>query len=179
MNETKKIFTQIIGQKQISSPGKKDSPKSQGPDTLVPANKKDPPLEGVHYTNIGVMWTLKHETISPKCYELIIKEFLKGNTHLELNNFYNHIKVCLNVVIIPQENLLPDYQSIKIHSEFEEYFAPDCSHPSYSWNEQKYTSLGQSVLVKLANNNGVKYSVAPHSYKSVNNHAHEISGWTI
>ena len=32
------------------SPDKKDSPKSQDPTTLVPANKRDPPLEGGHST---------------------------------------------------------------------------------------------------------------------------------
>ena len=31
----------------------------------------------------------------------------------------------------------------------------------------------------LTNDTNVKYSMAPHSYKAVNNHAHEISGWKI
>ena len=37
-----------------------DPPKSQDPTTMVPANKKAPPLEGGNYMKIGGMWTLKH-----------------------------------------------------------------------------------------------------------------------
>ena len=44
------------------------------------------------------MLNLKHEIISPKFYELLIKIELKGDNALELNNFYNHINMCLNVV---------------------------------------------------------------------------------
>ena len=65
---------------------------------MVPDNKRSPPLEGVHYTKIGGMWTLKHEISSPKFYELLIKTEIKGDTALDLNNFYNHTKLCLNVV---------------------------------------------------------------------------------
>ena len=80
------------------------------------------------------MWTLKHEISSPKLYELLIKTELKGDTAMDLNNFFNHINMCLNAVTRLREDLLPDYQSIKTHSEFEEYFVPDRDHPSYSWN---------------------------------------------
>ena len=55
-------------QKTDSSPDKMDSPKSQDPTTVVPSNKKDPPLKVGHYTKIGGMWTLKHEISSPKIY---------------------------------------------------------------------------------------------------------------
>ena len=55
------------------SPEKKDLPKSQDPTTVVPANNKAPPLEGGNSTNIGVMWSLKHDISSPKFYELLIK----------------------------------------------------------------------------------------------------------
>ena len=51
-----------------SSPEKKDSPKSYDPTTVVPYNKKGPPLEGRHYTKIGGMWNLKHDIILPKFY---------------------------------------------------------------------------------------------------------------
>ena len=44
------------------------------------------------------MWNLKHDIKSPKFYELIIKEELKGDTALDLKNFYNHIQMCLNEV---------------------------------------------------------------------------------
>ena len=52
---------------------KMDSPKAQDPTTLLPANNNTPPLEGGNSTKIGAMWTLKHEIISPKFYELLIK----------------------------------------------------------------------------------------------------------
>ena len=38
---------------------------------------------------------------------------------MELKNFYNHIKMCINVEIRLQEDLLPDYESIKRNSDFE------------------------------------------------------------
>ena len=88
------------------------------------------------------MWTLKHEIISPKFYDILVKTEIKGDTALDLKNFVNHINMCLNAVTRLIEDLPPDCQSIKGHSEFEEYFVPDCNHPSYSWNVQIYTSLG-------------------------------------
>ena len=48
---------------------------------------------------------------------------------MDIKNFYNHIKMCLNVVTRLREYLLPGYQSIKIQSQFEEYFIPDFDHP--------------------------------------------------
>ena len=68
------IIASMMNQIKISksSPDKKDSPKAQDTTTVVPANKKSPPLEGGHSTKIGGMWTLKHEIGSPKFYELII-----------------------------------------------------------------------------------------------------------
>ena len=102
------------------------------------------------------MWTLKHEISSPKFYELFIKTELKGYTALDLNNFYNHINICINVVTRLQEDLIPSYQSIKRYSDFEEYFIPDRDHPSYSCNFQTYTSLGHSLLVAMNNYTCVK-----------------------
>ena len=43
------------------------------PTTVVPYNKRFPPLDGGQSTKIGGMWTLKHEIISPKFYEILIK----------------------------------------------------------------------------------------------------------
>ena len=80
------------------------------------------------------MWNLKHEISLPKFYELLTKIELKGNTDLDLKNFYNHIKMCLNVVTRLREDLLPTYNIIKRHSEFKEYFVPDRDPPSYFWN---------------------------------------------
>ena len=76
-------------------------------------------LEGGHSTKIRGMWTLKHEISSPKFYELLIKTEIKGDTALDLKNFFNHIKISLNSVTRLIEDLLPGYQSIKRHSDFE------------------------------------------------------------
>ena len=46
--------------------------------TVVPANKKDLPLEGVSSTKEGYLWTLKHEISSPKFYEILINTGLKS-----------------------------------------------------------------------------------------------------
>ena len=70
----------------------------QDPNTVVPYNKKSPPLECGHSTKIGGMWTLKHDISLPKFYELLIKAELKGDTAMDLKNFYNHNKMCLHVV---------------------------------------------------------------------------------
>ena len=42
-----------------SSPDHKDEPKYQDPTTVVPANRRAPPLDGGHYIKIVGMWTLK------------------------------------------------------------------------------------------------------------------------
>ena len=91
-------------------------------------------LEGGHYEENGGMWTLKHEISSPKFYGILIKTDLRGDTDMDLNNFYIQINVCLNAVTRLREELLPSYKSIKINSDFREYFVPYRSHPSYYWN---------------------------------------------
>ena len=65
----------------------------------IPANKRAPPLEGGNFTNIGGIGTLKHEIRSQKFYELLINTELKGDTSMYLDNFYNHIKMCINAMI--------------------------------------------------------------------------------
>ena len=117
-------------------------------------------MDGGHSTKLGDIWNLKHEISSPKSYELLIKIELKGDTDLDLKNFYNHINMCLNAVIRLIEYLLTDYHSIQRHSDFEEYFIPDCDQPSYSWNVHIYTSLGDSLVVAMTNDTSVKYSMA-------------------
>ena len=77
------------------------------------------------------MWTLKHEISSPKFYDILIKTELKGDTAMDIKNFFNQISMCLNAVTRLREDLLTDYQSIQRHSDFEEYFVPDSNHPSY------------------------------------------------
>ena len=125
------------------------------------------------------MWTLKHEISSPRLYELLIKTELKGDTALDLNNLYNHIKMSLNAVTRLKVELLPDYLSVKINYEFKECFVPDRNHTSYSYNIQVYNSLGHSLLVAMTNNTCVKSSMSPQAYKIVSTRAHEISGWNI
>ena len=161
------------------SPYQKDTSNDLEPTTVVPANRRDPPLDGGHSTKIGGMWNIKHEISSPKFYELLIKTELKGDTAMDLKNFYNHIKMFLNAMTRLQEDLLPGHQSIKRHSEFAKYFIPDYYHPSYSWDLQIYTSLRHSLLVAMINDTCVKSSMATQAYKVVSTHAHEISGWTI
>ena len=125
------------------------------------------------------MWILKYEISLPKFYELLFKAELKGYTSMDIKNLYNHINVCLNAVTRLQEDLLSGYQSIKRHSQFAEYFVPDCDHPFYSWNFQIYTSLGNLLLVTLTNDTCVKSSMEPQAYNFFITHDHEISGCTI
>ena len=101
-----------------SSPTHKDTSTPQYITTVVPTNRRAPSLEGGHSTKIGGMWNLKHEIRSPKFYELLIKTELKGDTALDLKNLFNHIKMCHNAVTRLREDLLPDYQSIKRHTQF-------------------------------------------------------------
>ena len=75
-----------------------NSPKAKYPTTVVRANKRALPLKYGHFTKVGGMWTLKHEISSPKLYELLIKTELKGDTALDIKNFYIHIKMYLNAV---------------------------------------------------------------------------------
>ena len=95
-----------------SSPTKKDTSTPPDPTIVVLTNRRAPPFEEGHYTKIGGMWNLKHEISSPKFYELLIKTELKGDTALDLNNFFEHIKMCINAVNRLREDILPDYQSI-------------------------------------------------------------------
>ena len=122
IKETLKVFTTFMMDQtnnSKSSPTQKDTLTPPDPNTVVPTNRRDSPLEGGGSTKIGGMWTLKHEISSSKFYELLIKTELKGDTNLDLNNFFNHINMCLNAVNRLREDLIPDYQYIKRHSEFE------------------------------------------------------------
>ena len=98
------MITPTMDQIKISksSPDKKDSPKYQDTNNVVPYNKKYPPLEGGHSTKIGGIWNIKHEIRSPKFYEILIKTELKRDTDLELKNFYNYIKMFINAATIIQ-----------------------------------------------------------------------------
>ena len=98
---------------------------------------------------------------------------------MDLKNFYNHINMCLNAVTRLREDLFSVYQSIKRQYDFAEYFIIDRDNPSYYRHLQLYISLGRSLLVSMTNDTCVKYSMSSQSYKVVNTHAHEISGYTI
>ena len=83
-----------------SSTTQNDSPNTLCHTTLVPTNSRDPPLVRGQSTKIGGVWALKHDIRSPKIYEILIKIELKGDTYMDLNNLYNHIKMCLDAVTI-------------------------------------------------------------------------------
>ena len=76
-----------------SLPTQNDTSTPPDPTTVVPEMRRGPQLEGGQCTKIGGMWNLKHEISSPKLYELLRKTELKGDTALDLNNLYNHIKM--------------------------------------------------------------------------------------
>ena len=54
-----------------------------------------------------------------KSYEILVNTELKGDTDLDLKNFYNHIKMSLDAVSRLIEDLCPGYQSIKRHPKVE------------------------------------------------------------
>ena len=81
-------------------PDKIDPPKDQDSTTVFPDNNKAPTLDGKYYEKISVRRAVKHDISSQKLYELLIRIELKDDTALELKNFYNHIKMCMNVVTI-------------------------------------------------------------------------------
>ena len=54
-----------------------DSPKAQYSTTFALTNKKAPSLESGDSDKYFGMFNLKHETSSPKSYELLIKTKLK------------------------------------------------------------------------------------------------------
>ena len=58
----KTLATFMIDQANISkySPAQKDASTPPDPTTVVPNNRRDPPLEGGNSTKIGGMCTLKH-----------------------------------------------------------------------------------------------------------------------
>ena len=89
------------------------------------------------------MWTLKHDISSPRLYELLIKIELKGDNALNLNNFYNHVKMSLNTVTKLREHLLTDFLSIKQNNAFKEYIVPESNHIAFKWNRQVYHSIGE------------------------------------
>ena len=97
-------------------PTQKNSPNTLDPTNVLKTSKRAPPLGGGQSTKVGGMWNLKHDISSPKFYELLIKTEIKGDTDIDLNNVYNHIKMCLNEFTRIREDLLPGCQSINIHN---------------------------------------------------------------
>ena len=111
LTENLQVLTEMMIDKNNiskSSPAHKDTSPPPDPTTVFPTNKRAPPLKWGHSIKIGGIWTLKHEISSPKLYELLIKTELKVDTALDIKNFLNHIKMCLNAVTILREDLLPD-----------------------------------------------------------------------
>ena len=70
-----------------------DSPKDQYLKTVVPANNIATLLESGNSVKNGDMCNLKHEIISPKFNELIIKIEIKGDTSLNLKKHNNNIQI--------------------------------------------------------------------------------------
>ena len=166
----------MMVQNHNSLPDKMGSPNYQYPTTVFPTNNKAPPLEGICSTKIGGMQTLKHEIRSSKFYELFINIVIKGETAMELKNFYNEIRMCFNDLNRTQEYLVTDNQSTKIHPQFQEYFVPYISQPYYDWNTHTYNSLVHSLLMALKIYTYLKFSFSPQSYKVVTTHT-KISGY--
>ena len=74
--ETIRVLTSLIMDQTNNSKystTQKDTSTPLDPITVVLDNRRDPPLEGRHSTNIGGMWILQHEISSPKFYELLTK----------------------------------------------------------------------------------------------------------
>ena len=92
-----------------SSPTKNDTSTPLEPTTMVTTNRRATPLEVGHSIKIGGTWNLKHEISSPKFYEILTKTELKGDTALDIKNFFNRIDMSLNDVTRLIEDLLPDY----------------------------------------------------------------------
>ena len=78
--EDLKVLTEIITSMMDHtnnskfSPSQKDTSKPLDPTTVVPASSRDSTLYRGYSTKIGGVWTLKHDIISPKFYELLIKK---------------------------------------------------------------------------------------------------------
>ena len=85
------MIASIMDQIKIlkSSSGTNYSPKAQDPTTVVPANKRDQPLQDGHYKKIGGMWTLKHEISSPKLYELLTDFTTLSSPFIQINIVLN------------------------------------------------------------------------------------------
>ena len=64
-------------------------------------------------------WNLKNDINSPKLYEFIIKIELKGDTTLDVNNFYNNINISLDAVKNTKEDLIRSFQQIIHQNTFE------------------------------------------------------------
>ena len=76
LTENLQVFTVLtMDQTNISksSPTQKDTSTHPYPTTVVPTDRRAPPLQGGQSTKIGGMWTIKHEINSPKFYEILIK----------------------------------------------------------------------------------------------------------
>ena len=113
------MSTHMMSQKHNSFPDHMDLPKAQYTSTEVPLIRRLWSWKAGILKKNGGWWTLKHEIRSQESYKLLIKTELRGVSAMDLKNIYNHIKMCINVVTRLRLDLLPAYQSIKRHSEFE------------------------------------------------------------
>ena len=124
---------------------------------MILDNKVAPPLYGGHSTKINGTRTLKHEISSPKLYDSSSRQNSKNTliwTSITFTTTSRHVNTATRL----REYLIPYYQSIKRHYDFEEYFIPDCDHHYYSWNFHIYNSLLHSLQVVMANDTCVNPS---------------------
>ena len=77
MTEKLKLLTALMMDQTKNSKlssAQKDALTPPEFNTLVPDNRRNPPLDRGQYTKIGGMWNLKHEIRSPKFYEILTKK---------------------------------------------------------------------------------------------------------
>ena len=75
IEDLKAMMTSMMDRITIlkSSLYQKGLPKDQDTIAVVLANRRSLPFDSGHYTKIVGMWNLKHEIISPKFCEILIK----------------------------------------------------------------------------------------------------------
>ena len=83
---------------------------------------KSPPLEGGRSHKIDEMCNITHDIISPKLYELILRNELKVYTSFNLENLYNHLNMYVNEAIKLREYIFPSFKVIKNYITFHEHF---------------------------------------------------------
>ena len=98
----RKILKQLMVQNHNSSPDKVEPPKAQDCDTVVPANKKAPTLEGERSMKFCGIWTLKHKIILSEFYEILTKKEL-NETLYWTSIILTTISICVSLRLVDSE----------------------------------------------------------------------------